>query len=174
MDANVVHPEGRAEHIQVFTTKTGFWYIYEDSARERFRFNNNFVLCSGRQRREPPAGSALGALPPSLSSSERRLHVHLFYHVRKQTTDLVLARKICLIRRTLRRVCQCGFSRLSRRFQRVLTCHVLSVIGFRRVQKVHRHLFFATRTAFENKGFRAIELAAKARKCSGQLYFTHS
>jgi len=34
MDANNVHPAGRAAHIRVLTTKTQFWYMYEDSDRE--------------------------------------------------------------------------------------------------------------------------------------------
>ena len=32
--ASVVHPVGRAELLRVFTTKTEFWYIYEEFARE--------------------------------------------------------------------------------------------------------------------------------------------
>lgn len=34
MDANVVHPVGRAELPRVLTTKTRFWYMYEGYARE--------------------------------------------------------------------------------------------------------------------------------------------
>ena len=33
-DANIVHPEGRAELLRVLPAKTEFWHMYEKIARD--------------------------------------------------------------------------------------------------------------------------------------------